>query len=247
MADEKDPGLDAGAEGVDAADLAEGAEPAADESQSSGPKVTTEELIALRQKAERLNSLERRHGTDFEQRLAQPPAAPEDDEPEGAVDDAGGDEDLAATIKLAKGDPARGILPDPVARLQLKKMQQDARKERLRDQLDEILDPAKKAAVRAHFLKNQHRLGDIKAAQAEVDQEAKDARIRELEAQLKNGRSTEPKVNRVPTTPAEIPGAVTKPRAMTLAQFQKENEAAGMFAGMKMQRDLREGRIVLTD
>ncbi len=116
---------------------------------------------------------------------------------------------------------------DPVAKRQLK---QDEKIENLitalvlERQLGKIEDPDLRERTKKHFAKNQHRLGDIDAALAEVEREDDKAEIKRLrEGLTKQTRRVDPDIVR--THERDVPATKAKVREVSRADFEAQQKA----------------------
>lgn len=190
-------------------------------------------------KAETLNALFSRYGVssveELNEALAQSPAAP-------ATTGTDADDD-EALMEQTRAFAAKG---DPVAKLTLKVLERNAQLERgvvSAFEARDIADPGEREQAIAHFNKNRHRLGDVKAALAEVRQVRLSKELRAAQDELATLKKTpDPDVMNAPKTAGrEIPSNETKTKKVTLAKFDaevKRLEDAGQFhAAMLYKRD----------
>lgn len=213
-------------------------------------------LQTLQEKAARVNAAEAK-AQELQARMdaierAQSPAA------------RGGDpraERLATVRRFADGSIGEG--PDPVAAevLALREDLASALNEvsNLRE-LDQVSDTAKRQKIAKHFNENRHRLGDVRAARAEIEREELSEQLtKEREQTEKLKRALEASAKRsgpdvVKTHALEVTATEHQAREMTRAEFQSRQKQL-MDAGnagdreahkqrMREQRLLREGKIV---
>lgn len=181
---------------------------------------------------------------ELNERLARSPAAQDESVQDGPI--ASDDE-----ISEAKGWAKKG---DATSRLTLKALEKieklEAENQRLVRGIEDaftvrdIPDAAKRKRVVDHFTKNRHRLGDIRAAQAEVEVADNRAEIERLQAELarhrKSGVTPNAPATHVPDSP---PSKTTNTKQMKQSEFRAEIERlreAGDHEGvMAMQRKRR--------
>jgi hypothetical protein len=230
-----------------------------DEDERDAPKGDDLSKVNLvwKGKAEELNALFARYGVstveELNERLTQPPAARVDEKPADEGDD---EADVAAAQSFA----ARG---DPVARLALKQRKRNDELERRNEELvrgigdaftaRDIPDVAERARAVAHLNKNRDRLGDLKAALAEVRGPALAAdnvKLREELARLR--KPPDPDVLTAPKTHGhEAPAGEPTIRKMTGAKADAEiarlTAAGEGHAALMMKNDILHKRIDITD
>lgn len=158
--------------------------------------------ISLQEKAAKVNELERR---------LQQLEGGDEDPPDARRPDAEGADPFEEWVEKK----------DPVA-IRLKRLE---RRMELEGQLAEM--PAdERGEVRDHFVRNWRRLGDMKAARAEIRETKLDQENRELRDRLaKLERGPDPEVmNAPPTHGREITARQTKAKEWTEEQFDAEAE-----------------------
>lgn len=161
-------------------------------------KITKDEALGWKGKAEVLNSLFAKYGVstveELNEVLAQSPAAPAPTSPEPVADD----EELQATIDHAK----RG---DPVAKLALRLLERQEQLTRgVGDAFSvrEIEDVKLRRQAVAHYEKNRHRLGDVNAALAEIEAPRLRAELRKATEELERlKKPPDPDVTSAPPQP----------------------------------------------
>lgn len=176
-----------------------------------------QDALANKVKAEKYNALMQRLGVETDEelteRLTQPPAAPAPSySPPAADDHETRRAERAAKIAELKAEAVRYARQgDAVAALQL---EQEARIEMLeqRDEdlarstadafaLSRISDPKLRQRIKEHYDRNGHRLGDIRAAAAEVLGEMRERENQQLRERLATfEKQPDPDVRNAPPT-----------------------------------------------
>lgn len=204
-------------------------------------------IAALQDKAAKLNALMQRHGAttveELEERLSQPPAA--------RVETGTADERRRAMLEQAAAF-ASGPNPDPLATLLL---EQRAEIDQLRRGIGDaftaqsITDTGLRERALRHFQQNGHRLGDLKAAIAEVQAADQAKEIEALKKQLAERSNKMPDADaaKAPATQGrEITANENAARRMTQAQFDAEKAKLPMRESLALQRAYNQGKINIT-
>lgn len=216
--------------------------PGTDGRDADAGKPTYEQLEALylssKEKVEEANRWKERVA-DLEARTQPVPAAVVQDE----SDELSPDEIAKLKVADAAGDWAAGAILKQDRAL---KRERATRMQLVRDLVDDsdlkrIPDAAKQKKVLDHLQVNRHRLGDVRAAQSEVDAEelgAENKRLREQVAAL--DRKRDPAVDTAPDTHGR--GAPREaPKTMTEDQFDTESARVlatkGPLAQMKYAQE----------
>jgi hypothetical protein len=182
-------------------------------------------------KAETLNALFASYGVttaeELRERLAQSPAAPavkspEDDDDDDSFDPA---ELHRAGEFRQQGDPVASVVIRMAKRIEKleKRNEQLAKGVGIAFDIRDIQDPSLRARAIKHYQKNDHRLGDIQAALAEVqvaDQRTEIVRLKNELAKLTKPR--DPDVLNAPKTQGREIAATEAKRPMTLEKALAE-------------------------
>lgn len=203
-------------------------------------------IAALQEKAARTNAAEAEAKAAREEleriKRAQSPAAPANASDPRA-------ERIAKARAWADGTAQPGAERDPVAGLvldvldELKMTQQEVANLHALGKISDV-DLADK--VTKHFNENRHRLGDVKAARAEVEGDIMRKQLEEEKAERE--RLTEalrvaqaPHAGAPPTHHREVAAAeLTKPLTFdTLADFEEYQKGLPTLARMKLQEQIR--------
>lgn len=109
-------------------------------------------------------------------------------------------------------------------------------------QIDRLPEDKRKR-VEDHFKNNRHRLGDVGAAEAEIDaadlravNAAQKAELEKLQEALRNGKTANP--NAPPMLGNDVPALKLKARTMTLAQFNAEIKDLPTLARLAKQSEI---------
>lgn len=204
-------------EGGDAQGTATAGTPGTDDRNAESVENEKRLHLEWKSKAERTNQLERENA-ELKARLDQSPADLGNDEP-----------DADAIEKLEREVNAWVEKDDPVAKWsKLKIAKLEDRQEKYEQAVifkDQIRDMPfeERQEVYDHFQANRHRLGDPKAARAEVREKKLTDENAKLREQLKKATvKNDPDVVR--TVTRDVPASEHKVRKMTEAEFDREQE-----------------------
>jgi hypothetical protein len=233
-----DPNADPAA--ADAGATADSAERNAAEEENKGKLIAS-----LQEKANRVNVAEAEAKTLRDMvaaltRSAQTPAAPSN---AGSRDEA-----LWAQAEAwANGtaDPTKGV--DPAAWVAMKalneaRMTQEETAHMMA--LNRIKDDDLREATEKHFRANRNRLGDVKAALAEVkaekagEQEAEIARLNEALRKAQQPAGQTP-----PTLHREVPASKMTPRTLTEDEYEEARRGKSSFELLKMEEEVDAGTL----
>src|SRR6185369_11366121 len=227
-------------DGGDAAEVPTAGTPVADD-RNADHGINREEALVWKSKAERLNAAE----AEAKAYKAQLDALTRSQSPAANGSDPRA-ERLATVKRFAEGTIGEG--PDPVAAevLELREAlaMTVAELTNVRE-LDRVADEDKRSRIAKHFNDNRHRLGDVKAARAEIEAEERAAKGAEQEAEIERlkkaleAQAKRPGSDVVQTHTREVSAAEHKD-IMTQAQW---NERQAMLERQADSGDLEAIKI----
>lgn len=194
--------------------------------------------LSAKEKVERANTMEAEL-KELRARSEPPPAAHDDDDDEA--------DESVPSVDWKKVQ-AYADAGDEVARAQIanRKLQLElARNVRDSFHLRDISDTSERQEVLKHYHRNRHRLGDVKAAEAEVRKMKLETENADLRKQLEAAKK-QPPTDVVRTHSREVSASEAKSRPkMTYAQFDQQKaalESQGKLSearalAMKLERD----------
>lgn len=174
-----------------------------------------EQIAAWKEAAEERNRLAARV-EELERRGEHPPGATTPQSPPQA------DEDWATLREAAAQGDVYARTQLRLAQALLIKEQQDRDRDAIDAQLDEIPDAGERREVRKHLMENRNRLGDAKAARAELNEKRLAQENAALKKRLASFETQNPGAETVRLPPREVPNSETKTRNYTREQFEAE-------------------------
>lgn len=198
-------------------------------------------LEEAKPKIERVNALEKENA-ELKEAMKQSPAASDDDEDSDPKD--------PAHWQRVKHFAAQG---DVACQALLEEREQRKRDQETRDretihalQLRDIEDKPLRKRVYDHFQKNRHRLGDTRAALAEVREQELEQDNKRLREQI-DKRPDQSDRDKPPKTHDRTPPEGKKKVHMTQKEWDQEQKTLSPLDRMLRQKDYNLGKIVVED